>query len=121
MQENLHIPDDNMNEVTAMTGLINIGFGNYVSGSGIISIVSPDAAPIRRLMSSFSERQKCIDATQGRKTKAVLVMASDYIVLSALTPDTIARRFHTLSQSLNEDHIIQSEPADIRPEEEMED
>lgn len=77
-----------------MAGLINIGFGNYVNGNGLISIVSPDAAPIRRLIGVFREKQKCIDATQGRKTKSVLIMSSDYIVLSALTPDTIAKRFH---------------------------
>ena len=59
----------------------------------LVAIVSPDAAPVKRLISSAREINRCIDATQGRKTKAVLVMSDDYIVLSALGPDTIARRF----------------------------
>ncbi len=75
-----------------MTGLINIGFGNVVSGDKIIAIVSPDAAPIKRMVQGAKDTKMCIDATQGRKTKAVLVMSSGHVVLSALVPDTISRR-----------------------------
>ena len=75
--------------------LINVGFGNLINTDRLVAIVSPDAAPVRRLISSARENNRCIDATQGRKTKAVLVMSDDYIVLSALVPDTIARRFGT--------------------------
>lgn len=72
--------------------LINIGFGNLVNASKLIAVVSPDAAPIKRLISSARENHKCVDATQGRKTKSVLVMSEDVLVLSALVPDTILRR-----------------------------
>ena len=59
----------------------------------LVAIVNPDAAPVKRMIASARETNRCVDATQGRKTKAVLVMADDYIVLSALVPDTIAKRF----------------------------
>ena len=68
-----------------MAKLINIGFGNVVNSRKIVAVVSPDAAPVKRMIQ--------IDATQGRKTKAVIVTSDDYIVLSALQPETIARRF----------------------------
>lgn len=76
-----------------MAGLVNIGFGNMVNSSKLIAVVSPDAAPIKRLVQNAREMQKVIDATQGRKTKAVLIMENDHIVLSALQPDTITKRF----------------------------
>lgn len=76
-----------------MAGLVNVGFGNMINSSKLIAVVSPDAAPIKRLIQSARENQKVIDATQGRKTKAVLVMENDHIVLSALQPDTITKRF----------------------------
>ena len=75
-----------------MSNLINIGFGNVVNSEKIISIVSPDSAPIKRLVQHSKENGTAIDATQGRKTKAVLAMESGQIVLSALMPDTIVRR-----------------------------
>ena len=76
-----------------MAGLVNIGFGNMVNSSKLIAVVSPDAAPIKRLVQNAREMQKVIDATQGRKTKAVLTMENDHIVPSALQPDTITKRF----------------------------
>lgn len=76
-----------------MAGLVNIGFGNMVNSSKLIAVVSPDAAPIKRLVQNAKEMQKVIDATQGRKTKAVLIMENDHVVLSALQPDTITKRF----------------------------
>lgn len=72
--------------------LIHIGFGNIVNTSKIIAIVSPDSAPVKRLVQSAREKGMAIDATQGRKTKAVLVMENSQIVLSALLPETIAGR-----------------------------
>ena len=72
--------------------LINIGFGNIVNTSKIIAIVSPDSAPVKRLVQKAKENGTVIDATQGRKTKSVLVMESSQIVLSALLPETIAGR-----------------------------
>ena len=75
-----------------MAKLINIGFGNVVNSRKIVAVVSPDAAPVKRIQSIKGTRS-LIDATQGRKTKAVIVTSDDYIVLSALQPETIARRF----------------------------
>lgn len=75
-----------------MDKLIHIGFGNIVNTGKIIAIVSPDSAPIKRLVQNAKEAGMAIDATQGRRTKAVLVMENSQIVLSALLPETIAGR-----------------------------
>lgn len=75
-----------------MNKLINIGFGNIINTTKIIAIVSPDSAPIKRMVQTAREQGFAIDATQGRKTKAVLFMENNSIVLSALLPDTIAGR-----------------------------
>ena len=72
--------------------LINIGFGNIVNTSKIIAIVSPESAPIKRLVQNAKEKGLAIDATQGRKTKSVMVMENSQVVLSALLPETIAGR-----------------------------
>ncbi len=72
--------------------LIHIGFGNIVNSSKIIAIVSPDSAPVKRMVQSAREKGTVIDATQGRKTKSVLVMENSQVVLSALLPETIAGR-----------------------------
>lgn len=72
--------------------LINIGFGNMVSASRLIAIVSPESAPIKRMVQEARDRGVLIDATYGRRTRAVLVMDSDHIVLSALQPETVAAR-----------------------------
>jgi len=75
-----------------MNKLIHVGFGNIVNTEKIIAIVSPDAAPIKRLVQKAKESGMAIDATQGRKTKSVLVMENSQVVLSALLPETIAGR-----------------------------
>ena len=75
-----------------MMKLINIGFGNMVAANRIIAIVSPDSAPVKRMVQKAKEDGTVIDATQGRKTKSVLVMENSQIVLSALLPETIAGR-----------------------------
>ena len=72
--------------------LINIGFGNIVSANRVIAIVSPDAAPVKRMVQEARERGLLIDATCGRRTRAVLVTDSEHIVLSAVQPETIAHR-----------------------------
>ena len=72
--------------------LINIGFGNIVSASRIISIVSPESAPIKRVISEARERGKLIDATYGRRTRAVIVADSGHIILSAVQPETVKNR-----------------------------
>ncbi len=72
--------------------LINIGFGNIVSADKIVTIVNPDAAPIKRLIQEAKDNKTAIDATCGRKTRAVIVTDSGYLVLSAIQPETIAAR-----------------------------
>lgn len=72
--------------------LINIGFGNMVSSERMLSVVSPDSAPIKRLVQEAKERSMLIDASFGRRTKSVLVMDTDHVILSAITPEAIARR-----------------------------
>lgn len=73
--------------------LINIGFGNMVSAGRVISIVSPESAPIKRMVQEAKDSKMAIDATLGRRTRAVLIMDSGHIVLSAIQPETIAGRF----------------------------
>ena len=73
--------------------LINIGFGNIVSAKRIVSIVSPDSAPIKRLVTDARDRGQLIDATYGRRTRAVIITDSSHIILSAIQPETIANRF----------------------------
>ena len=73
--------------------LVNIGFGNLVSVGRLIAVVSPDSAPIKRLIQESRDRGMLIDATYGRKTASVLIMDSDHVVLSALQPETVAARF----------------------------
>lgn len=73
--------------------LISIGFGNLVSADRIVSIVSPESAPIKRLIQEVREKGLLIDASFGRSTKAVLFMDSGNVVLSALTPEVLAQRF----------------------------
>ena len=76
-----------------MVGLINIGFGSVVSSNRIIAIVSPESAPIKRLIQDSRDQGTLIDATYGRKTRAVIIMDSDHIILSAVQPETVANRF----------------------------
>ena len=73
--------------------LISIGFGNMVSAERIISIVSPESAPIKRMIQDVREKGLLIDASFGRSTKAVIIMDSGNVVLSALTPEILASRF----------------------------
>lgn len=76
-----------------MAKLINVGFGNVVNSRKIVAVVSPDAAPVKRMIQSVKGTRTLIDATQGRKTKAVIITDSNLLVLSALQPETIAKRF----------------------------
>ncbi len=85
-----------------MDKLIHIGFGNIVNAGKIIAIVSPQSAPVKRLVQKARESGAAIDATQGRKTKAVLVMENSQLVLSALLPETIALRAQAESRDEND-------------------
>ena len=80
-----------------MAGLMNIGFGNLVNTDKIIAIVAPDSAPAKRLAQKARQEERAVDATQGRKTRSVIVMDQGSVVLSALGPDTLAGRFHELT------------------------
>ncbi len=73
--------------------LINIGFGNMVSANRVISIVSPESAPIKRIVQEAKDSKMAIDATLGRRTRAVIMMDSGHVVLSSIQPETIAARF----------------------------
>ena len=72
--------------------LINIGFGNLLAAERIVAIVSPDSAPVKRMIAEARERGRVVDATQGRRTRAVIQTDSDHVVLSAIQPETIAGR-----------------------------
>ena len=85
-----------------MDKLIHIGFGNIVNAGKIIAIASPQSAPVKRLVQKARESGDAIDATQGRKTKAVLVMENSQLVLSALLPETIALRAQAESRDEND-------------------
>lgn len=84
---------------------VNIGFGNVISTTRIVAIVAPDSAPMKRLKEEARERGKLVDATQGRKTRAIIVMDSDHVILSAIQTETIAQRLalQYLKDDLNND------------------
>ena len=75
--------------------LLHIGFGNMVSADRLIAIVSPDSAPIKRMIQESREKGLLIDGTYGRRTRAVILMDSDHVVLSAIQPETIANRLNS--------------------------
>ena len=72
--------------------LINIGFGNIVSANRIIAIVSPESAPIKRIVQEAKDNKMAVDATLGRRTRAVIIMNSGHVILSAVQPETVASR-----------------------------
>lgn len=78
--------------------LINIGFGNMVSATRIIAIVSPESAPIKRIIQDVRDKGQLIDATYGRRTRAVLIMDSGHVILSAIQPETVAGRMSGKSE-----------------------
>ena len=84
--------------------LINIGFGNIVSANRVITIVSPESAPIKRLVQEAKDNKMAVDATCGRRTRAVLIMDSGHVILSAVQPETVASR---LDKDINKDDNIE--------------
>ena len=82
-----------MKTTLAGFSLVNIGFGNVVAASRVIAVIAPGSSPIRRLREEASGRGKLIDATQGRKTRAIIVTDSDHIILSSLQVETLTQRF----------------------------
>ncbi len=83
--------------------LINIGFGSLVSASRLLAVVAPDSAPIKRVVQEARDRGMLIDASYGRKTKAVLLMDTDHVILSAITPEVIHDRWNDKNTSYQED------------------
>ena len=83
--------------------LINIGFGSLVSASRLLAVVAPDSAPIKRVVQEARDRGMLIDASFGRKTKAVLLMDTDHVILSAITPEAIYDRWNDKNTSYQED------------------
>ncbi|MDR0397540.1 MAG: DUF370 domain-containing protein [Oscillospiraceae bacterium] len=74
------------------TGFINIGFGSIVSVGKIVAVISPDSAPVKRIIQTAREAERLIDATYGRRTRAVVICDSEHVVLSAVQPETLLRR-----------------------------
>ena len=94
------------------TRLINIGFGNIVAANRIIAIVSPDSAPIKRIIQEARDKGILIDATYGRRTRAVVITDSGHVVLSAVQPETVAHRFTSKEiMTGDEDDVEAAEPA----------
>lgn len=85
--------------------LINIGFGNMINASKLVAVVSPDSAPIKRIIQESKEKGNLIDATQGRRTRAVIITDSDHVILSYLQSETVANR-------LNSDDVMYAEDDD---------
>ena len=86
--------------------LINIGFGNMVSANRLIAIVSPESAPIKRIIQDARDKGLLIDATYGRRTRAVIVTDSDHVILSAVQPETIGNRLDKGEDLLEEDEDV---------------
>ncbi len=86
--------------------LINIGFGNIISSNRLVAIVSPESAPIKRIIQDARDSGKLVDATYGRRTRAVLFMDSEHIILSAIQPETIASRLDKDSINNQQDENI---------------
>lgn len=84
--------------------LINIGFGNIVSTNRLIAIVSPESAPIKRIIQEAREKGKLIDATYGRRTRAVIITDSEHIILSAVQPETVAHRLDSKESADSSDN-----------------
>ncbi len=76
-----------------MNDLVNIGFGNYMNSNRVITILNPDSAPIKRLKEEAKAEKKLIDATYGRRTRAIIITDSNHVILSSIQPETIAHRF----------------------------
>lgn len=83
--------------------LINIGFGNIVSAERIISIVSPESAPIKRIIQEAKDSKIAIDATYGRRTRSVIIMDSGHVILSAVQPETVASRVENYDENNEND------------------
>jgi regulator of extracellular matrix RemA (YlzA/DUF370 family) len=85
-------PDQEAPSRTQQQRLLNVGYGNLVAARRVVAIVAPNASPMRRLRHEAAERGKLVDATEGRRTRSILILDSDHVVLSAINPETLAAR-----------------------------
>lgn len=97
-----------MNSGVPKMKLINIGFGNIISANRLVAIVSPESAPIKRIIQDARDRGMLVDATYGRRTRAVIIMDSDHIILSAVQPSTVAHRLDEDAQ-IDEAELLEDE------------
>jgi regulator of extracellular matrix RemA (YlzA/DUF370 family) len=79
--------------------LVNIGYGNMVMASKVVAVLSPDSAPMRRLKDEAKDQKRLLDATQGRKTRSIIITDSDHVILSAVQVETLLQRFSGRSES----------------------
>lgn len=86
--------------------LINIGFGSMIAAGRVLAILAPDSAPIKRVVQEARDRGMLIDASYGRKTKAVILMDTDHVILSALTPETVSARWQDKDAKADEEEEI---------------
>lgn len=89
--------------------LVNIGFGNMVSAGRLVAIVSPESAPIKRIIQDAKDRGSLIDATYGRRTRAVIITDSDHVILSAIQPETVANRANSLDENIDGEEITEND------------
>ena len=89
--------------------LINTGFGNIVSAERVIAVVAPESAPVKRIIQEAREEKRLIDASYGRRTRAVIIMDSDHVVLSAVQPSTVAHRMNARGSASNTEDTIDEE------------
>lgn len=89
--------------------MINIGFGNMVSASRIIAIVSPESAPIKRIINDSRDKGMLVDATYGRRTRAVIITDCNYVILSALQPETVSGRLYGKADSITAEEMEENE------------
>ena len=86
--------------------LINIGFGNMVCANRLVAIVSPESAPIKRIIQDARDRGTLVDATYGRRTRAVIITDSDHVILSAVQPETVANRLYDRDEDLEDEEEL---------------
>ena len=91
-EETRRIPDKGASPRNREQRLLNVGYGNLVSARRVVAIVAPAASPMRRLRNEAAERGKLVDATEGRRTRSIVILDSDHVVLSAINPETLAAR-----------------------------
>lgn len=90
-----------------MVKLVNIGFGNMVSANRLIAIISPESAPIKRVIQEARDNGRLIDATCGRRTRAVLITDSGHVILSAIQPETVGHRLESMDEDTEEEELTE--------------